>query len=137
MKHLSVFIKESLDTNQINAFVILKPEFLSHKDDFLSLLKNNGWQIVQQQQLKLTHKQAENLYEMHKDKDFYNDLCDYMCSDECLCCTCHKKTNKPIEEMKKVKDKARMAWGKDDMKNAMHSSDSIENVERERKIVFA
>lgn len=136
MKHLSVFIKESLDTNQINAFVILKPGFLSHKDDFLSLLKNNGWQIVQQQQLKLTHEQAEKLYEMHKDKDFYKDLCDYMCSDECLCCTCHKATNKPIEEMKRVKDKARTAWGKDDMKNAMHSSDSIENVERESKIVF-
>ena len=38
--------------------------------------------------------------------------------------------------MKKLKDKARDAWGKSEMKNAMHSSDSLKNVERESKIVF-
>lgn len=135
MKTLIQYIKES-DNTQINAFVILKPEFLSHEDDFLSMLKNNGWQIVQKQTLQLTHEQAQELYKMHKDKKFYEDLCKYMSSDKCMCCTCHKSTDKPIEEMNKIKDKIRNAWGKSEMKNAMHSSDSIENVNRERKIIF-
>ena len=38
--------------------------------------------------------------------------------------------------MKKLKNKARDAWGKSEMKNAMHSSDSLENVKRESKVVF-
>ena len=104
MKTLIQYIKES-DNTQINAFVILKPEFLSHEDDFLSMLKNNGWQIVQKQTLQLTHEQAQELYKMHKDKKFYEDLCKYMSSDKCMCCTCHKSTDKPIEEMNKIKDK--------------------------------
>ena len=37
---------------------------------------------------------------------------------------------------KKVKDEVRDKYGKDDMKNCMHSSDSKENVEREADICF-
>ena len=134
MKTLIQFIKEQ--SAELNAFVILKPEFLKYEQQWLDMLTNNDWQIVQKKKLKLTHEQAEELYKMHKDKDFYKDLCDYMSSDDCICCTCHKDCKDPIKEMKKLKDKARDAWGKSEMKNAMHSSDSLKNVERESKIVF-
>ena len=134
MKSLVEFIYESND--ELNAFVILKPEFLKYEKQWFDMLKNDGWQIIQKKKLKLTHDQAEELYKMHKNKDFYRDLCNYMCSDDCICCTCHKSCNNAIKEMKKLKDKARDAWGKDDMKNAMHSSDSMENVKRESNIIF-
>ena len=55
---------------------------------------------------------------------------------KCLCCKCYKECNNPIEEMDKLKDQIRNKWGKDDMKNAMHSSDSLQNVKRESKIIF-
>ena len=42
----------------------------------------------------------------------------------------------PIKDLKKVKDEVRDKYGKDDMKNCMHSSDSKENVEREADICF-
>ena len=131
MKTLIQFIKEQ--NAELNAFVILKPEFLKYEQQWLDMLKNNDWQIIQKKKLKLTHEQAEELYKMHKDKDFYNDLCNYMSSDECICCTCHKDCADPI---KKLKNKARDAWGKSEMKNAMHSSDNLENVKRESKVVF-
>ena len=134
MKTFTQFIKEQ--NAELNAFVILKPEFLKYEQQWLDMLKNNDWQIIQKKKLKLTHEQAEELYEMHKDKDFYKDLCNYMSSDDCICCTCHKDCGDPIKEMKKLKDKARDAWGKSEMKNVMHSSDSLENVERESKVVF-
>lgn len=134
MKTFTQFIKEQ--NAELNAFVILKPEFLKYEQQWLDMLKNNDWQIVQKKKLKLTHEQAEELYKMHKDKDFYKDLCNYMSSDDCICCTCHKDCGDPIKEMKKLKDKARDTWGKSEMKNAMHSSDSLKNVERESKIVF-
>jgi nucleoside-diphosphate kinase len=133
MKKFSTFILEA-DNIELNGFCILKPEFLEHEEDFLALLKNNGWKIVQKKKLLLTKEQSSNLYSPHKDKDFYKDLCDYMSSGECLCCSCHKDCENPIEDMKKLKDKVRENWGKDEMKNGMHSSDSIENVNRESKI---
>ena len=135
MKSLTQFILESKNL-ELNGFCILKPEFLDHEEDFLALLKNNDWNIVQKKKLLLTKEQSENLYSPHKDKDFYKDLCKYMSSGECLCCSCHKDCEDPIEDMKKLKDKVRKNWGKDEMKNGMHSSDSLENVNRESKIIF-
>lgn len=127
-------IKE--ESNQINGFVILKPEFLDHEEDFLTLLKNNGWDVIQKSKRTLSNDEAKELYKMHKDKDFYNDLCKYMSSSDCLCCLCHKDCKDPIKDMDSLKDKVRKSWGKDDMKNGMHSSDSLENVNRESKLIF-
>ena len=123
-------------SDKVNGFVILKPGFLNHEDDLLKLLENNKWRIIQKKRCTLTQDQAEALYNMHKDKEFYNDLCKYMCSGDCLCCACQKDCNDPIKEMDKLKEKVRNQWGEDKMKNAMHSSDSIENVQREGNVVF-
>lgn len=127
-------IKES--SNEINGFAILKPEFLDHEEDFLTLLKNNGWNVIQKSKRTLTNDEAKELYKMHKDKDFYNNLCKYMSSSDCLCCQCYKDCQDPIKDMNSIKDKVRKSWGKDEMKNGMHSSDSLENVNRESKLIF-
>ena len=124
------------DASSVNGFVILKPEFLNHEEDFLKLLDNNGWKVIQKMKKKLSQAEAEELYKMHKEKDFYKDLCKYMCSDDCLCCLCHKDCKDPIKDMDALKDKVRKTWGKDEMKNGMHSSDSLENVNRESKLIF-
>ena len=135
MKSLLAYIKEDKDMYN-NSFVILKPEFLSHKDEWIEMLRNNEWDILDKKLLTLSKDQAAELYCMHKGKDFYDDLCKYMSSGECLCCKCYKECNNPIEEMDKLKDQIRNKWSKDDMKNAMHSSDSLQNVKRESKIIF-
>lgn len=135
MKSLLAYIKEDKDMYN-NSFVILKPEFLSHKNEWIEMLQNNEWDILDQKQLTLSKDQSAELYCMHKGKDFYDDLCKYMSSGECLCCKCYKECSNPIEEMDKLKDQIRNKWGKDDMKNAMHSSDSLQNVKRESKIIF-
>ena len=135
MKSLLTYIKENKDIYN-NSFVILKPEFLSHKNEWIEALQNNEWDILDKKQLTLSKDQAAELYSMHKGKDFYDDLCKYMSSGECLCCKCYKECNNPIEEMDKLKDQIRNKWSKDDMKNVMHSSDSLQNVKRESKIIF-
>ena len=133
MKKLSQVI-ESI--SQVNGFVILKPGFMSHEDEFMTLLKNSGWNVIQKKKGVLTQEQAEALYKPHKDKEFYNDLVKYMCSDKCLSCLCQKDCENPIKDMDALKQKVRDKWGQDEMKNAMHSSDSLENVARESSIVL-
>ena len=135
MKSLLTYIKENKDIYN-NSFVILKPEFLSHKNEWIEALQNNEWDILDKKQLTLSKDQAAELYSMHKGKDFYDDLCKYMSSGECLCCKCYKECNNPIEEMDKLKDQIRNKWSKKKKKNAMHSSDSLQNVKRESKIIF-
>lgn len=130
----SFLLKE--DANQINGFVILKPGFLNHEEEFIKLLNNNGWNIIQKTKRKLSDDESKELYKMHKDKDFYNDLCKYMSSDDCLCCQCYKDCKDPIKDMDALKDKVRKTWGQDQMKNAMHSSDTLDNVNRESKLIF-
>lgn len=134
MKSLKEYIK--FTDLKPNGFCILKPEFLKYSNDFLSLLHNNGWNILDKKELLLSKEQSKELYSPHKGKHFYNDLCNYMSSDKCLCCLCYKNCKNPIEDMKQLKNKIREEWGKDEMKNGMHSSDSLENVIRETKIIF-
>ena len=135
MKSLSQYINETLD-NYLNSFVILKPEFLDHTNEWIKILQDNEWDILDKQTLTLTNKQAQDLYSMHKGKDFYDDLCKYMCSGDCCCCKCYKECEDPIGEMEKIKEEVRKKWGKSEMKNAMHSSDSLQNAAREAKIIF-
>lgn len=133
MKSLVQFIRESIDGG-FNEFCILKPGFLDKKPDFEDELTNDGWTIMKQCQCQLSPYQAKKLYSLHKDKDFYKDLCDYMSSEECACYAVKKDCDDPVKDMDIFKERIRKAWGKDEMRNAMHSSDSKENVVRESHI---
>ena len=135
MKNIYQYIFEELGL-EVNGFCILKPEFLDHSDDFCTMLTNNDWKIVQKQVRTLSPEEAQELYISKKSEDYYDDLCKYMSSSDCLPCMCYKKCDDPIKDMSNLKDKVRKAWGKDEMKNAMHSSDSLENVNREYKLIF-
>ena len=135
MKTLSSFISESLDSQR--EFVILKPEFTDKDRDFEELLNNHGWKVIQKKKQTLTKEKAEKLYAMHRHKPFYDALINYMSSGPCVCYsifTDDKTKKDPVKDMSRIKDEVRKVWGKDDMKNAMHSSDSPENVIRETNI---
>ena len=136
MKKLSKFLEDSRDRSprSINGFVILKPGFLEYEEPLCDMLHNNGWSIIEKKRCKLTPDQAAKLYINLNEKPFYNDLCQYMSSDNCLCCRCAKDCDDPIGDMKALKDKVRDQWGIDDMRNAMQSSDSQEAVDAESKL---
>lgn len=136
MKNIYQYIFEELGL-EVNGFCILKPEFLDHESDFDTMLKNNGWRVVRKEKKTLTPDEAAELYISKKDEEYYKPLCKYMSSGNCIAYMCYKDCEDPIKDMSNIKDKVRKTWGKDDMKNAMHSSDSIENVEREYKLIFS
>lgn len=134
---LSEYIFEKLKEVPYNGFAILKPEFLDKQEDFEKKLEDNEWKISDITKIKLSKDDAKKLYDCHKDEDFYDDLCEYMSSDDCIAYKLYKDCEDPIEDLKKVKNEVRDEWGKDDMKNCMHSSDSKENVKREAEICFS
>ena len=134
MKTLYQFITEALE--KANAFCMLKPGFLEYESEFEKILKENGWKIVDKVKKKLTDDEAKELYISHKDENYYEDLWKYTASDDIIAYRCYKDCDDPIKDMDELKDEIREKWGKSQMKNAMHSSDSEKNVERESKILF-
>lgn len=44
-----------------------------------SLFEEKGLRIVAQRRLQLTRAQAEGFYAVHKDRPFFNDLCEFIC----------------------------------------------------------
>ena len=128
----------SLQNSQFvpNALAILKPGFTEYEDDFKRILADNDWKIISSKTMHLSDDQAQDLYRMHSKKEFYKKLCDYMSSGNIKAYACFKDTKDPVKDMSRLKDNVRKAWGKDEMKNAMHSSDTKENTKRELSIIF-
>lgn len=135
MISLTEYVLES-EKDKTNGFAILKPGFTDKKEDFEKALERESWKITDSKQMKMTFDDAKNLYKCHEKEDFYDDLCKYMSSDKCICYTLYKDCDNPIEDLKSLKEEMRKKYGKDEMRNCMHSSDSKENVRRESKICF-
>lgn len=122
--------------DKCNGFAILKPEFLDHEDEWIHMLTDQGWAIENHLKFQMSKDQAKDLYKCHCDEPWFNDLCDYMSSGPCICALCYKKTDSPIKDMKDIKHDFRDKYGKDEMRNGMHSSDTLKNVQREGKITL-
>lgn len=134
MKQLSEFILESSRAlENKREFVIIKPGFLDKRNDIVEYLKNHNVIITAELRKTLTLDEARKIYKVHSKEDFYKDLCNYMASDDSIGLI---MCNYGKYEMSDLKAELRKLYGIDEMKNAVHSSDSSKNVRRESKIYF-
>ena len=138
MKHIVNFISEHLHApKNTKAFVIIKPGFLDYEDEIFEYIHDNGFEMIDHtNKQQLSDSQIHELYKMHKGKDFYDDLCEYMKGYVIAAIFIYEGSDDPIKKMDKIKDHFRKKYGEDEMRNVMHSSDSMKNVLREAKIIF-
>ena len=124
-------------TQQI--FVIVKPGSLNLVPVIMEMMKQHHWKVSKTIVKKLQISEAKKLYEVHKDKDFYEDLCKYMASDlsrAFIFTRPGKVSDEAFEEVARLKDQIRDEYGESDMRNVMHSSDSISNMMKEASVYF-
>ena len=93
---------------------------------------------------KLTKEEAEVFYEMHRGKEFYNSLCEFMSSGPVIALLLEKenaledfrilirKTNPCMAEEGTI----RKHFAESLQKNAIHGSDTPENAKREADFFF-
>lgn len=143
MKNLFDYIIEYLTTPEnCKAFIIIKPGFLQYKDEIFEYINKKGFIMYDHTNpIRLTDKQIKDLYGCHSKEDWYDDLCKYMGSGEIIAAEYTFDYDKypgvnTISLMKEIKQHFRDKYGKDNMRNCMHSSDSLANVQREGKIIF-
>ena len=63
-------------------FSIIKPDAVERNKigEITAMLESAGLRIVASKRLKLNQEKAAQFYGIHKDKPFFQSLCDFMCS---------------------------------------------------------
>ncbi|MEX2450820.1 MAG: nucleoside-diphosphate kinase [Rhodospirillales bacterium] len=100
-----------------------------------TLFENADLRIVAQKRIRLTREQAEGFYAVHKERSFFGELCDYMCSGPVVVQVLEGENavvrNREImgatNPANADEGTIRKAFGEDVQANSVHGSDSPEN----------
>lgn len=126
--------------------LILKPDAFKRSlvGEIIKKVEMKGFRIVNMKFDHLSRKKAEKLYEVHKGKDFFKDLIDFMTSGPILAIEVEGENaillmrkligaTKPEErEMGSIRGDLTLGL----TENLVHASDSKENYEFERSVIF-
>ena len=126
---------------------IIKPDAVENNytgQIYDRILKNN-FKILCAKLIKMTKKQAEGFYSIHKEKPFYDELTSFMSSNPCMVLALEKDL--AVSEWRKAigstnpKDAKsgtiRKDFAKSLSQNAVHGSDSDENAQKEIAFFFS
>lgn len=127
-------------------FSIIKPNAVrtGKTGPILARINEAGFEIVSLRMVRMTFSQAEEFYEVHRGKPFFEGLIEFMTSGPVVVMIL--KHNNAVEEFRKIigatdPNKAepgtiRNLFGVSVQMNAVHGSDSDENAIRESNFFF-
>lgn len=137
MRSLSFSLSQQF--NKAWIFAVVKPGFIKLAPDIISMFEERGWKLARITSKQLQLREAHRLYMVHKKEDFYEDLCEYMASDLSVGMIFERpgRINKDMfKDVDELKDEIRKKWEENDMRNVLHSSDSLSAMEQESQIYF-
>ena len=125
---------------------MIKPDAVQRNliGPIISLIEASNLVIKQMKMLQLSIEQAENFYRIHKDRDFYSKLIEYMTSG-CVVVLALEGDNaikvyrdlmgstNPLEAKEGT---IRRLYGTNITHNSVHGSDSIDNAKIEIEFFF-
>jgi nucleoside-diphosphate kinase len=128
-------------------FTIIKPEAVQneHIGGILNMINENGFHIANLKMIRMTLKQAEDFYAVHKERNFYKDLVNFMISGPIVVAILEK--DNAVEDYRKLigatdpgkaeEGTIRKRFGTSVEKNVIHGSDSDENARIESSFFFS
>ncbi len=127
-------------------FSIIKPDATRRNltGAVTKMLEDAGLRVVASKRLHLTRQQAEGFYEVHKERPFYGELCNFMTSGPVVVQVLEGedavKANRDVMGATNPADAAegtiRKAYAEGIEANSVHGSDSEENAANEIKFFF-
>ncbi|KAK7939530.1 hypothetical protein WMY93_002856 [Mugilogobius chulae] len=131
-----------------DTLAMIKPDAVEeHKDEILEEIRRKGFSIKNYQETILSEEMAEEFYKEHKDKSFYSQLVQFICSGPCLQLVLSKEN--AVEDWRMVMgptdpdkakeifpDSLRARFASDILHNAVHGSSSVEQADREIQLLF-
>lgn len=126
---------------------IIKPDATARNitGQINALFEEGGLRIVAQRRLQLTRTQAEAFYAVHRERPFFGELCDYMCSGPVVAQVLQGKDavqrNRDImgatNPASAGEGTIRKLFGVNVQENSVHGSDSPENADKEIRFFFS
>jgi nucleoside-diphosphate kinase len=126
---------------------IIKPDAVAKNviGKIIDRFESNGLRIAAMKKIKLTKEDAAKFYEVHKERPFFNDLCEYMSSGPVVVMVLEGenavKKNRELMGATDPKEAApgtiRADFAESIEANAVHGSDSLENAKKEIAFFFA
>ena len=125
---------------------IIKPDAVERNlaEEIKNEFKNNGFIIKNEKKIKLEKNEAEQFYQVHQSKPFFNALCAYLSSGTIVVMVLEK--NDAVLENRKLmgatdpknaeEGTLRKKYGISIDKNSVHGSDSVENAKKEIEFFF-
>ncbi len=128
-------------------FSIIKPDAVERNKigEITAMLENAGLRVVASKRLKLDQAKASQFYEVHKERSFFQSLCDFMCSGPIVVQVLEGenavKRNREIMGATNPEEAAegtiRKKYALSLEKNSVHGSDSLENAKIEISHFFS
>ncbi len=110
-----------------------------------SYLEGAGLRIIAQKRIKLSQEQAENFYEIHKERPFFNSLVSFMISAPVViqvlqgndAVSLNRKVMGATNPEEAGEGTIRKDFAESIEANSVHGSDSLANAENEIKFFFS
>lgn len=125
---------------------IIKPDATERglTEKINDIFSKNGLTVVEQKEVTLTRKDAEEFYVEHKERPFYTDLVEYMISGpvviQVLAGNDAIKKNRDVMGVTNPKEAVpntiRALYGESIDRNSVHGSDSPQSAKREISFFF-
>ncbi|PLX12391.1 MAG: nucleoside-diphosphate kinase, partial [Marinilabiliales bacterium] len=127
-------------------FAMIKPSACrkNHVGPILAMINQAGFRISAIRSTKLTKEEAETFYAMHRGKEFFDSLCTFMSSGPIIALLLEKEN--AIDDFRKLigntnpemaeEGTIRKMFAESLQKNAIHGSDSVENMKIESDFFF-
>lgn len=127
-------------------FTMIKPDAFGEGNSgaILKMIEEAGFKIVAIKATRLSTKLAGKFYAVHKERPFYNDLCNYISSGPIIAAILEK--DNAVEDFRKLigatnpaeaaEGTIRKLFAKSIEANAVHGSDSDENAAIEGSFFF-
>ncbi|MFA7073595.1 MAG: nucleoside-diphosphate kinase [Endomicrobiaceae bacterium] len=126
--------------------VIIKPDAVKSRcaGDIIKIFYGNNLELIGLKMIRPSKTVIENFYSVHKEKDFFKPLVEFMISGKIIVCIWSGdnavfKVREIIGSTDSRQAKAgtiRNLFGTNGRVNAVHASDSLENAEKEISFFF-
>ena len=128
-------------------FTMIKPDAVSDgfSGPIIQQIEDAGFKIIALKKVKLSPVEAGKFYEVHKERPFFQGLCDYMSSNDIIPMVLEKEN--AVEDFRTLigatnpanaaEGTIRQRFAKSIEANAIHGSDSDENAAIEAAFFFS
>jgi nucleoside-diphosphate kinase len=126
---------------------MIKPDAVSDgfSGPIIQQIEEAGFKIIALKKVKLSPEEASKFYEIHKERPFFQSLCDYMSSNDIIPMVLEKEN--AVEDFRTLigatnpanaaEGTIRQRFAKSMEANAIHGSDSNENAALEAVFFFS